>query len=455
MATVALSMIVRDAEQDLARCLESARDVVDEMVVADTGSRDATIRIATECGARVIRIPWESDFARARNRALEAVTADWVLVLDADEVLDPRAGPEVRRLAKSSQTGGFQVTIRNYVTDLNERLWGLPAKANDGALEAAKEFPAYLEHENVRLFRRHPDIYFVGRVHESTGWRIRETGAKLGKAGFLIHHFGMVADVASRAQKEALYRDLGRLKVQEMPQNAQAHFELGIVELRNFQQAAEASRCFERACELNPRMGVAWFYAAVAQMQLGNFAAGLERLQTAHARGYRSPETEELAGDALYNLGRFEAAAGSFRRARREHSARPQLRSKLGLALIRAGATKEGLGELRAAIRSEPGNPENYDRLIKAEIWLSRLPEAAEAAEQKLSHAAVEAGDYRRAASICVQMKQYARASDLVRDGLSRFPGATSLQAALDEIDARVRGESTPANSVVPVVAKE
>jgi len=184
MPTVALSMIVRDAQQDLARCLESARDAVDEMVVADTGSRDATIRMATECGARIIQIPWENDFARARNRALEAVTADWVLVLDADEVLDPRAGPEVRRLVENSKAGGFQVTIRNYVTDLNERLWGLPAKANDGALEAAKEFPAYLEHENVRLFRRHPDIYFVGRFTKRRAGASARQGQSWGRPAF-------------------------------------------------------------------------------------------------------------------------------------------------------------------------------------------------------------------------------------------------------------------------------
>jgi Flp pilus assembly protein TadD len=448
-------MIVRDAGQDLARCLESARGAVDEMVVADTGSRDASMRIAAECGARVVEIPWENDFARARNCALAAVTADWVLSLDADEVLDPRAAPILRRLIEGSKAGGYQVTIRNYVADPKERLWGAPARPNDGALPAAKDFPAYLEHENVRLFRRHPEIYFVGRVHESTGWRIRETGARLGKAGFVIHHFGMIADAAARARKNEFYRELGRLKLQEMPQNAQAHFELGILELDHFHCPEAASRCFERACELNPRMAMAWYCAAIAQLQIGNFAAAVERFGAADRCGYTAPEAEELCGDALYNLGRFEAAAASYRRAARRASRELRSGSKLGLALVRTGAAREGLRHLRAAIRGAPADPENHDRLIKAHIWLSQLAEAADAAEKKLTCATVEAADYLKAASICAQLKQFARAAALLREALSRYPAAASLQAALGEAEARARGDSTFSNPLVPGMLKQ
>ena len=60
-------------------------------MVADTGSTDATPEVAEKHGARMIHIPWENDFASARNEALAAVTADWVLSLDADERLDPES----------------------------------------------------------------------------------------------------------------------------------------------------------------------------------------------------------------------------------------------------------------------------------------------------------------------------------------------------------------------------
>src|SRR5258707_8938553 len=120
MPTLAVSMIVRNAEADLAACLESVRGVAGEIIVADTGATDGTIRIAEECAARVLRIPWEMDFSSARNQCLAAVSSDWVLSLDADEVLDPEAGQILPRLLADAGTAAYQVTIRNYLLSITE-----------------------------------------------------------------------------------------------------------------------------------------------------------------------------------------------------------------------------------------------------------------------------------------------------------------------------------------------
>lgn len=85
MTAIALTMIVRNEARCLARCLESVRPWVDRMVVVDTGSTDATVQIARECGAEVFHFDWIDDFAAARNAALAHADADWHLVLDADE----------------------------------------------------------------------------------------------------------------------------------------------------------------------------------------------------------------------------------------------------------------------------------------------------------------------------------------------------------------------------------
>jgi hypothetical protein len=82
---IAGCLIVKDGERTLGGCLESLRELVDEIVVYDTGSTDATGPIAHSLGARVIGGYWDEDFAGARNAALEAVTADRVLRIDADE----------------------------------------------------------------------------------------------------------------------------------------------------------------------------------------------------------------------------------------------------------------------------------------------------------------------------------------------------------------------------------
>ena len=82
MPTLGLSMIVKNAAGTLRPCLESARGIVDQIVIADTGCTDGTCDIAREFGANVVSFPWENNFATARNAALAPMTTDWVLVLD-------------------------------------------------------------------------------------------------------------------------------------------------------------------------------------------------------------------------------------------------------------------------------------------------------------------------------------------------------------------------------------
>lgn len=80
-----LVMIAKNEERSLQRCLEAAKPLVDEMILADTGSSDRTAEIAREMGAKVVSFPWVNDFSAARNFALEQSDADWNLILDADE----------------------------------------------------------------------------------------------------------------------------------------------------------------------------------------------------------------------------------------------------------------------------------------------------------------------------------------------------------------------------------
>ena len=88
---VSLCVIARDEAEALGPCIESARPVVDEIVVVDTGSSDETIAVARAHGANVIEAPWTDDFAAVRNIGLAQASGAWVLTLDADERLSPEA----------------------------------------------------------------------------------------------------------------------------------------------------------------------------------------------------------------------------------------------------------------------------------------------------------------------------------------------------------------------------
>jgi len=194
-------MIVKNGGETLRPCLESARELVSQIVIADTGSTDSTCDIAREFGATVVSFPWENHFANARNAALAPMTTDWVLVLDADEELDAAAGQNLPPLLGASGVGGYVTPIRNYMPLRFSRGWDRVSVANDCPHPRARSAASYLVHENCRLFLRHPQIHFSGRVHELVEPQIKTTGLRLENANFFIHLFGQLVDEEARASK--------------------------------------------------------------------------------------------------------------------------------------------------------------------------------------------------------------------------------------------------------------
>ncbi len=435
MSSLTVSMIVRDAQEFLPACLESVKALSPELVIADTGSTDRSIAIAREFGARVLQIPWGNDFAEARNLALAEARGDWILSLDADEQLDRTAAACLPGLLENKSAAGFHVTIRNYVNSPNERIWDQPPKANDSLLASAAAYPAFIEHQNVRLFRRSPEIYFVGRVHESVGPRIRELRGTLARASFVIHHFGFAVDEATKARKNHLYREMGRQKLREFPKDWQAHFELGLLELEQYKNVVEARALFTQACELNPSAGVAWFFLGLTIFRMGYFEDALNFLRQADQAGHKTALVAETRGDAHYNLGEFEEARSSYEAAVKRQNGSPALLAKLCLATVRAGKPEKGLSRLRAAVAATPRVPELYEGLILTLVFLNRIEEAAGASEEKLRLVpGLLPGDYVRCASLWGQVRNWQRSSRAIELGLLAYPGNAQLARVLDEI---------------------
>lgn len=80
-------LMVRNEESNLLRCLTSIKDIVDEIVVVDTGSTDKTVEIAESFGAKVYYHPWEDNFSKHRNQSINYASNEWAFVIDADEEL--------------------------------------------------------------------------------------------------------------------------------------------------------------------------------------------------------------------------------------------------------------------------------------------------------------------------------------------------------------------------------
>lgn len=139
--SISLCMIVKNEEAALPKCLNSVKNFVDEMIVLDTGSSDRTPQIAQEFGAKVYNFQWSNNFSTARNAALKYVTSDWVLVLDADEILTPNIVPQIQSVIQSDE-----YILINLV------------RQEIGAAQSPYSLVS-------RLFRNHPEIRFERPYH--------------------------------------------------------------------------------------------------------------------------------------------------------------------------------------------------------------------------------------------------------------------------------------------------
>ncbi len=433
MASVGLSMIVKNEAQTIRPCLQSVVGLASQIVVADTGSTDNTASIAREFGATVLCVPWENHFANARNVALQSMQTDWVLVLDADEELDGEARTQIPNLLTTSNAGGYLVPIRNYIPTVTGRGWDRVAQPNKRPHPRAQQAPAYFVHENCRLFRRDPEIYFIGRVHELVEPRINALGRRLPLAPFYIHHFGQLAQEEARSRKALAYRDLLRLKVHELSEDPLAWIQLGLQEYECSRDRSEPLRCFERALALQPKAASALLFKGMVYLDLGECGQALAALDAARADKHSRALCEHLRGDALHNLGRLREACEAYRAAIRLTGKDPVLDSKLGYTEVRLGRTQEGIARLKQAVERAPVELEIRERLMKALIATNSISDAAEQAEQ-LANLEGSARAYLRAASIRAHAKQYQQAREILHRGMVRFPDSTDLRRALAEL---------------------
>jgi glycosyltransferase involved in cell wall biosynthesis len=113
--TLSVCIITLNEEANIARTLQSVREIADEIILVDSGSTDSTVSIAQSFGAKIFVEPWKG-FARQKNSALEKASCDWVLSLDADEEVSPELAASIRAFKNSGrepQFAGYKMNRRN------------------------------------------------------------------------------------------------------------------------------------------------------------------------------------------------------------------------------------------------------------------------------------------------------------------------------------------------------
>jgi tetratricopeptide (TPR) repeat protein len=372
-------MIVKDEAATLAQALTSVAEIAGGMIVVDTGSGDDTVAIAQSHGAQVHRFSWNDDFAAARNESLRHATGDWVLVLDADEVLLSETGQVLQRLDQGQGLGDVAAADLLAINLLRLEL-------------GAPQAPYTLI---TRFFRRLPEISFNRPYHETVDDSIAALQSQdprwqvvtLGEAA--LHHTGydpvVVAERAkferARTAMEAYLNDhpndsyllnkLAALYVEEdQPQAAlpllnhaleqadslddltryELHYHRALAQANQPQLAAKDYEA-ALAQAVPPRLKLgAWVNFGSLKKSQGELDAAVDLLQQAIA-------AEPNLAIAHYNLGAVHRAKGylddaitAYQRAIALDPHYPEAHQNLGVALFKLGQVPEALQSFRHAI---------------------------------------------------------------------------------------------------------
>jgi tetratricopeptide (TPR) repeat protein len=348
-------MIAKNEAGNLPRSLAPVAACFDEVVVLDTGSQDATARMAAALGAKVYQRDWTDDFSAARNCSLQMATADWLLWLDADNALTPQDIGLLRQALPGR--GPAILWAREKVVPSGELLW------------------------QKRCFPRQAEVCFQGRVHEQL---VHPRDWPQVITPVVIQHWGYSEPKAKQA-KAAYYLGLLEQSLQENPADFYSRWQAGrcLADQRQFAQAVsyftQVARD-EAARSVNPEI---WLHSHL------QWARALQRLgRTPEAASVLDRLLGEMPGHGLahlargrlaYQQGDWTRAAAHLRQALTLGMGVPlldldpqrnlfQAAYYLGRALERLGLLDEAVASLAQACGMEPQNPTSRAELARL-LW--------------------------------------------------------------------------------------
>jgi glycosyltransferase involved in cell wall biosynthesis len=367
MNKLSLCTIVKNEENSLPQCLHSVKDVVDEMVVLDTGSTDRTVEIAEQLGAKVYHYEWCNDFSAARNEALKYVSGEWILVLDADEVLSDRIVPLIKTAIADE---------KNLVVNLIRQEVG------------AAQCPYSLV---SRLFRNHPDIKFSRPYHAIVDDSVIELKKKephwqvVDLSPVAMLHYGYQTETIAALNKYDRAKVAMEGFYAKHPNDAYVCSKLGALYLQ-IGQLKDGIRLLKKGLKSNtaePSVLFELYYS------LGNAYTDRQDYEKAvnfYQKAIAQPILPQLKLGAYNNLGNLLLEVGELQVAKQAYEKAIQIDPSFVVGYYNLGMTLKALGQIDAAIAAyqktiklDPHYASAYQNLGVAFYKLGKMSESTEA----------------------------------------------------------------------------
>ncbi|MEM8777432.1 MAG: tetratricopeptide repeat protein [Cyanobacteria bacterium P01_G01_bin.49] len=387
MPKLSLCMIVKNEEENLPKCLESVKDVVDEMVVMDTGSTDKTVEIAQKFGATVPKFDWGNDFAEARNEALNHVTGDWVLILDADEILN-------RKVAKQ---------LKDAIDDKDSLVINL-VRQEIGASQSPYSLVS-------RLFRKHPAVTFSRPYH------------------------AIIDDSVSQLLKKESH-----WKIVDLPAITVFHYGYtpgAIASLDKYNRAQEAMESF---LEKNPNDPYTCSKLGALYFQIGKEKQAIKLLK----QGLKSNKADtHVLYELHYHLGNIHAKQKEPEKAIKHYQKATEQKmmaplklgayNNLGVALQSMGDFKTAAQAYETTLKIDPSFVTGYYNFAMTLSAMGKLADSAAIYEKLISLSPNYAAAYQNLGVVLFKLKKLPESSEAFNKAVSLYEAQNS-QAEADNL---------------------
>lgn len=291
MTYLSLCMIVKNEESVLKRCLDSVKGIVDEIVIADTGSTDNTVKIASEYTKHIYKYEWTDSFSEARNFVQKKAKGKWILVLDADEFVDRDNLIAVKNklLENTVNIDVFFTEIYNFTGKNGEYI---------------------VQHKAVRIYKNHTSIKFTRTIHEQLVHEDRELKSDI--SDLIIYHSGYLKNTVKNKDKNTRNTQLIKKQTEKMGKMGFDYFNRGNEFLLS-QEFEKALECYQQAYLSQKDISLEWVPINAVQtilclIALKRFKEALLVIDEGERLWKKAPDFKYLKGQVFLDQNRLEDA---------------------------------------------------------------------------------------------------------------------------------------------------
>lgn len=354
---LSVCMIVKDEEKTLARCLYSVKDIADEIIIVDTGSKDKTVAIAQDFGAKVFDFKWSDNFAEARNFSLDKATGDWILVIDADEVLTKGVGDRLKTVLSQGKYKALRILQRTYSNSPINPNWR-PA----GHKTEAMGFKGFGDVPITRIFVNHPEVRFIGEVHEDVDPSLKKLNFPTINTDIVFHHYEYEKGDDFVEKKQLHYLNLCLEKEKQQPDNAKNLNDIGII-YRNYKQdMKKAEQYFKKAIKADSDFKKSYNNLAEIYINQNELEKAAKILEKAVKQG-ESAQTYSNLGMVYGKLEEYDKALEAYKKTLTLDPSRSNALVNLGVIYLKKGDEENAIRAFKHALNMDKKNVALYMQL--------------------------------------------------------------------------------------------